>query len=86
MWCNAFARLPVAWGSATGLSLEPNWLFTFLCYAHNSHFVMYDWIKGRSIYLSVYNKFELFILKTPVLIAAISLLLINWIWNINKGL
>jgi hypothetical protein len=48
--------------------------------------VLFDWIKSKDNFFLFYKRIEtLFRMKT-VAIPAIAMLLINWIWNIHKGL
>jgi len=48
--------------------------------------LLYDLLKGQSVYLNLYTSAEQFIIKKPIVYVAVALMVINWLWNINKGL
>jgi hypothetical protein len=48
--------------------------------------IVYDWIKKSQSLLIFYKKTEVFLSKKTVAIPAIVLVLINWAWNIYKGI
>jgi len=48
--------------------------------------LVYDLLKSKNTYLTLYTRLEQFMRRKPVMYTAICLLLINWLWNINKGL
>ncbi len=48
--------------------------------------IVYDWIKKSQSLLIFYKKTEVFLSKKTVAIPAIFLILINWAWNIYKGI
>ena len=48
--------------------------------------IIYDVVSGNSTLLNAYIKTELFLKRKWIAIPAILLVLMNWIWNITKGL
>ena len=48
--------------------------------------ILYDTMLGRETFLKFYRGFEKFLLQKWVLIPAVALILVNWAWNIFKGL
>lgn len=48
--------------------------------------ILYDLIKRKESLYNFYNRSEFFLKRRWVAVPAILLLLINWIWNIYKGL
>ena len=48
--------------------------------------MLYDLVSRRATLLNAYTKTELFLKRKWVAIPAILLVLMNWIWNISKGL
>lgn len=48
--------------------------------------ILYDLVSLKSTLLNTYLKTELFLKRKWIAIPAILLVLMNWIWNISKGL
>lgn len=48
--------------------------------------LLFDFVTRRSTLLNMYHKTEKFIARTYVAIPLIILVIINWVWNILKGL
>jgi len=48
--------------------------------------MLYDGIGKKDSFYRFYHRFEVFMRKKSVYIPAMALIIINWIWNIHKGL
>jgi len=48
--------------------------------------ILFDLVKQKDTLLRFYHQAELFLRRTWVAIPAVLLVLVNWIWNIHKGL
>ena len=47
--------------------------------------LLFDVLKKKDSFFNFYNLFEAFLKRKPVMITGIALVLINWVWNIYKG-
>jgi hypothetical protein len=59
-------------------------IMTFLVLA--PFWVSYDLVSRNSTLLNAYHTTELFLKRKWIALPAILLVLMNWIWNITKGL
>ena len=48
--------------------------------------MLYDLLTGRMLVAGLYDRFIAFINRKPVAVVAIALVVVNWLWNIFKGL
>ena len=48
--------------------------------------MLYDLLTGRMLVAGLYDRFIAFINRRPVAVVAIALVVVNWLWNIFKGL
>lgn len=48
--------------------------------------MLYDLLTGRMLVAGLYDRFIAFINHRPVAVVAIALVVVNWLWNIFKGL
>ena len=70
---NALLINPLGYAVAAIIFLSPLW-------------IAYDVINKRKTFISFFEKFEAFIKKPQFAIPLILLVMLNWIWNITKGL
>lgn len=72
-WADAFYWNPLGYMAVLALLLLPP-------------LMLYDLLAGRALVAGLYDRFIAFINRKPVAIVAIALVVVNWLWNIFKGL
>jgi hypothetical protein len=68
------------------LYLNPFGIIIALIMLTAPFWIAYDLITGKSTLLHFYHRTEKWLRKPGIAIPLIALVLINWIWNISKGL
>jgi len=69
-----------------GLYLNPLGYILLVIMTAAPTWVMYDWFNKSQSLLIFYKNTERFLSRKIVAIPAILLVLINWVWNIYKGI
>lgn len=70
----------------SSLRINPFGIIVFAIVLIAPLWILTDVLRRRSSLLNFYNRFESFLQRPRVMIPFAFLVLINWIWNITKGL
>lgn len=70
----------------SSLLINPFGIIVFLIVLLTPLWILADLLTRRSSLLNFYNRVESYLQRPPVMIPFAFLVLINWIWNITKGL
>ena len=72
-WTTSLLINPLGWPIALFLLVAPAW-------------IMADLFRGKNTFFDFYLKTEKYLKKPWVAIPLIAIVVLNWIWNISKGL